>query len=165
MRKPSPGVTVAEAAAILAELEGRPVSVAQVRSVLVLDTRGRALAPRVHGQTRVYTAVDLALVRLTFRLRGAGVSPTVARVMVANARDVLAGHWQHDDPMALAVVGLRGLVVYAASRRPDGAVAWVPLRDVWRGIEAAMRARRAVEPQMWQWKRHPAPLVASGGER
>jgi DNA-binding transcriptional MerR regulator len=164
MRKPrtGEGVTVAEVAAILTKLLGTAITTAQVRSVLVLDTRGRTMSPRRHGQTRLYSAVDVALVRLVLRLRAEGVSPTVARVVVAHFRELLAQHWTHHDPMAFAVIGMRGLLLYAKQSRPDGAVAWMDLRDVWRGVERAVQAVRQKAPEVWQWKSQPASAVGEG---
>ena len=160
MKEPTNGLTVSEVARVLARLEHRKVSIGQVRSVLVLDTHGRALAPRQHGQTRLYSSIDVALVRLVLRLRAEGVSPTIARVLVAGLRDTLAKHWTHNDPMAFAVIGLRGFVMYATAARPALAVAWVPLRSVWADVAEAAMVVREREPEVWQWKRQSPAMIA-----
>src|SRR6476469_2992650 len=126
------GLTLQESASLLSRLEKRAVSTNQVRAVLLLNTRGRALEPQPHGQTRLYTSDEVATVRLVLRLRAAGVSPTVARVVVACLRDELSRLWRR--PLALAVTGLRGEIVPFRVRRPPGTIAWVPVRDVWVGI-------------------------------
>jgi DNA-binding transcriptional MerR regulator len=155
------GVTLREAAQLLSTLERRPVSPAQVRSILVLDTTGHALAPRQHGDVRLYSAVDVAFVRLTLRLRAEGVSPTVARTIVSCLGPMLAEHLTHNHPMALAVVGLRGLLLYAPAGRPDAVVAWVTLQDVWRGIEDRIRVVRQRAPELRRWNQ-PLAAVAGG---
>jgi DNA-binding transcriptional MerR regulator len=125
----------------------------------LLDTRGRAINPRRHGETRCYSATDLAIVRLVLRLRAAGVSPTVARVVVACLRDELSGSWKR--PVALAVTGLRGELLPMREEQPKGPVAWVPLREAWDGVEAAIREARKAAPEIWQWKPQPAGSVMS----
>lgn len=166
MRNPRDGVTVAEVARVAGRLERRPVTVGTVRSILVLDTRGRALMPQRHGETRVYAAEDVALVRLALRLRAAGVSPTVARVVVACLRNQLVAAWHGQDDSALAVIGLRGEIRSRLSARPAGVVAWIALRDVWQGLESAIRRVRQAQPEIWQWKAQPVTaFLGAGGWR
>jgi len=157
------GLTLTEAATLLTKLEGRTVTPRHVRAVLVLDTRGRAIERRRLGETRVYTAEDVALVRLALRLRGSGVSPTVARIVAACLRAELVAAWRSRRGYALAVTGLRGVVVPPHRERPSGVIAWVPLRAVWAGIEDAIRTTRRTQPEIWQWKAQPATALAAGG--
>lgn len=152
MRKvPADGVTLNEAARILSKLEHRRVTPAQIRAILVRGTTGRALEPRRIGQTRVYSAVDLAMVRLNLRLRAQGVSPLVARVIVANLSSEMIEHLIHGDPMALNIIGMRGIPAHPNSKELAG-VAWVDLRDVWRGVEREIEATRRAQPDVWCWK-------------
>src|SRR6476469_2039132 len=144
------GLTLQEAASLLSRLEKRSVSTNQVRAVLLLNTRGRTLRPHRHGETRLYISDEVAAVRLVLRLRAAGVSPTVARVVVACLRDELSRLWRR--PLALAVTGLSGEIVPLSAERPPGTIAWVPVRDVWVGIDDAIRAVRRAQPEVWQWK-------------
>jgi hypothetical protein len=152
------GLTLPEMATVISRLEQQEVSVGQVRSVLLLDTRGRAITPQRHGETRLYTADDVAVVRLVLRLRAAGVSPTVARVVAACLRPELGRSWRL--PRALAVAGLRGELLPLNAGRPTGTIAWVSLREVWAGIEAAIRTTRRTQPEVWQWKPQSALALA-----
>jgi DNA-binding transcriptional MerR regulator len=162
MKKPSlrAALTLAEAALLLSRLEKQIVSLDQVRAVLLLDTRRRVVSPLRHGETRLYTSDDVAAVRLVLRLRASGVSPTVARVVVACFRDELSQSWRQS--LALAVSGLRGELLPIHAERPKGTVAWVPLREIWAGIEEAIRGVRKAQPEVWQWK--PQPLSALTAE-
>src|SRR5262245_24735254 len=99
-RSQRPGLTLEEAAQVLSTLEKRAVSADQIRTAVLLDTRRRIPLPRRHGETRLFTADDLAVVRLVLRLRAAGVSSTVARVVVACLREALGKSWR--QPVALA---------------------------------------------------------------
>ena len=146
---------------MLSRLEKRPVSAGQVRAVVLLDTRGRAVKPRRHGETRLYTSDDVAAVRLVLRLRALGVSPTVARVVVACLRDELCQSWHL--PLAFAVTGLRGELLSVNQERPAGCVAWVPVRAMWVGLNEAIRARRKVQPEIWQWKAQSASALTATG--
>jgi hypothetical protein len=146
MENSTPAVSMVQAAAILARLERRDVSPSSVRTALVLGPTSRAMQPGQRGKSRLFTAVDLACFRLMLRLRDEGISPVVSRVIVSTLREGLALHWQHNDPMALAVVGMQGLITYASENRPPYAVAWVDLRTVWRGLEHAIAAATPERP-------------------
>jgi len=131
-------------------LERRRISPSQVRSILVLDTTARAMQPRRSGDTRLYSAVDLAIVRLAVRLRAEGVSPTVARVIVATLRESIVEIWAHARPMALAVIGMRGLLLWRG-KQPAAAAACVDLLDVWRGVTHAIQVVRGTDEEVWRW--------------
>jgi hypothetical protein len=140
------GVTLQQAALVLSRLERRDVTPSQVRTMLVLGADARAQKPNKRGDPRQFAAVDLALGRILLRLRHAGVSPVVSRVIVATLREStdpsmpsLVDHLRRGDRMALAVHGMRGWLVYD-KQRPAAAVAWVPLCEVMQGLESTMRA-------------------------
>ena len=55
-------------------------------------------------------------------------------------------------PVALAISGLKGSVLPALKARPPGTVVWVPLRDVWKGIEAEIGEVRTATPTVWMYR-------------
>jgi hypothetical protein len=146
------GVTLTEAARLLTQIERRPANVSitpsVVRSILVLGTDARAMEPRRPGDTRLFTPVDLAVVRLNLQLRAAGVSPTVARVNVANLRILLAKHWRHGDEMLLVIAGLCGVLVPPGTDSVRGEVARVPILKAWRGLDDGVKAIRRRAPEV-----------------
>lgn len=142
--EPAPGVTLAQAASILSRRMRRVVTPSQVRAILVLDSQGKALAPRRKGDTRLFTAEEIAQALVVLRLRAAGVSAMVARLIVANRRDELINAWHQNLPMALGVVGMRGMLLWRG-KEPEGVIAWVDLPDVWRGLVAAVDAAQTSE--------------------
>lgn len=144
MKSPHPaqtttGVTLTRAAEILTTLERREITPSQVRTILVLGPNARALEPLPLGTPRMFTREDVAIVRLVLRLRAAGVSPIVSRIIAAHWRDSLIETWHDRRPTALAVIGMRGLLL-RRGKEPKGAIARVDLQDVWRGIGPLMRA-------------------------
>jgi hypothetical protein len=136
---PAEGVKLLQAAAILSRLERREITASQVRTILVLGPDARAMQPLRRGEARVFTAEDLAVVRVVLRLRACGVSPVVSRVIVANRRDELIRAWHDGLPQALGVIGMRALLLWRG-KELDGMIAWVDLPDVWRAIPAAIAA-------------------------
>lgn len=152
MKSPN-GVTLARAAEILSALERRPITASQVRSILVLDSHARAMSPLPIGTARIFTVTDLAVARLVLRLRAQGVSPVVSRVVVANWRDHLIEIWRHRRPMALAVIGMRGLLLWRG-KEPEGAAAWVDLPAIWQGISRLMKTTHAEAKQQGQTHVH-----------
>jgi hypothetical protein len=168
------GVTLNEAGELLTRLERdrdarrpkeerllpalglRQISPSLVRSVLVLGPNARAMDKRRQGDPRLYTPVDLALFRLNLRLRAAGVSPTVARVNVANLAILLAKHWQHDDEMALVIVGLCGVLVPVETPRIKAELARVSILDAWGGLSAGVERVRRHAPTVHGLNRKPA---------
>jgi hypothetical protein len=139
MAKPAPvrGVKLADAARVLSRLERKRVTPSQVRTMLVLGSDACALHPQRQGATRPFTADDLSIARVLMQLRKAGVSAVVARIIVEHCREGLIDAWRKQLPMALAVIGRRGLLLWRG-QEPAGAVAWIDLVDVRRGVDAAL---------------------------
>ena len=67
--------------------------------------------------------------------------------------------WRAGAPMGLAVSGLRGTVQPLFKARPPGTVAWVPLREIWRGLEAEIGEVRHAKPHVWMWREVPVHAV------
>lgn len=133
--------------------------------MLVLGANARAVDPQPLGRARLFTSIDLAVARLMLRLRDEGVSPVVSRVILATLRESLVEHLAHGDPMALAVHGMRGWLVYGKTR-PKDVVAWVLLSDVTRGIEPAIvAASRTTEKASAPAARRSKREHASAGAR
>lgn len=163
MGKPRAGVTAKEAAAILTTLRqherrGRqPVTAAQVRALLVLNTNGRVMnlgkgSVRKHGETRLYGAEDVAIGWVALRLRDEGMKATVARLIPNCWRPQLIEVWRDDDPMVLAVFGIRVLLLAEGATRSPNATAWVPLRPIWRAVTRAVERTCASTPTVTRWK-------------
>ena len=145
-------LTVAEVAALAARLENRPCSPRQVRYWLVNGRLGNDVQPRTQGQTRLYTPIDVAFVRLALRLAREGVSTTVARVVMTYLRSDLIRAWKAGAPLALAVRDLHGSLEPALKTKPSWAIAWVPLREIWSGLERHIDEACAGRPTVWMWR-------------
>ena len=52
-----------------------------------------------------------------------------------------------------------GSVLPALKARPSGTVAWVPLRDAWKGIEAEIGEVRTASPTVWMYRNVPLTAV------
>lgn len=153
----SASVTVREIAAIVSQMEGRACSYARVRSLLVLGQGGRrTVVPRERGDTRLFTAYDVAIVRAAEQLKRQGVSSAVTRVILATLRQELEAAWRQYRPAALAIIGVRGWLPHEEASR-DGAIAWVPLRPVWAGIEDAIAETREQAPTVVRYRQERTP--------
>lgn len=152
-------LTAVEAARVLTKLSGRPCTPHRVRRLLVTARLGTELQARRRGQTRLFGALDLAIVRLAIELDRQGVSAWVAKVVLTYLRDDVVRAFKSAAPVALAVNGVRGSLEPALKARPSSAVAWVPLRDTWKGIEAEIEAVRGAKPTVWMWAEVPCHAV------
>jgi hypothetical protein len=152
-------LTVVEVAALCGRLEGRRCSPRQVRYLLVTGGLGSEARRRAHGQTRVYTVLDAAFVRLALRLQVEGVSPMVARVTLTYLRSDLIRAWKAGAAVALTVSGLHGSLQPVMKARPAGAAAYVPLLEIWRGLEAEVHKVAAGRGHVWMWRRVPVNAV------
>jgi hypothetical protein len=152
-------LTADELAQLVSRLTGRAVSTRRVRHLLVDSELGTELQARRHGQTRLFGVLDLALLRLAVELEGQGVSAWVARVVLTYLRDDLVRAFRASAPVAFAVRGLRASLEPAFKAKPPGLVAWVPLRDIWKGLEAEVIATRAQKPTVWMYSEVPAHTV------
>jgi hypothetical protein len=133
-------LTVSEVAGLCGRLEGRRCSPRQVRYLLVTGGLGSEAGRRAHGQTRVYTVLD------------AGVTLTYLRSDLIRA-------WKAGAAVALTVSGLHGSLRPALKARPAGAIAYVPLLEIWRGLEAEVHKVAAGRGHVWMWRRVPVNAV------
>ena len=154
-------LTAGEAAALASELTGHPCTARQVRYLLIQGRLGSDVAPGRRGETRVFGVLDLALLRLALALQAEGVSPSVARTVLTYLHDDLMRAWRSAAAMGVAVTGLKGSVEPMPRGRPKGAVAWVPLRELWRDLEAHIHRVREARPHIWMWKHRPVAYVAA----
>jgi len=145
-------LTVSETAAIAGRLAGQPCSPRQVRHLLVRGGLGTDTSKRTRGETRLYGMLDVALVRLALRLQADGVSPWVVRVVLTYCRNDLIRAWRSSAALALAINGLKGTLEPALKPRPAAAAAWVPLRDIAKGIEAEIRRAGEARETVWMWR-------------
>jgi hypothetical protein len=146
-------LTVSEAAKVAAQLAGRPCSPRQVRHLLVGGALGTDTAQRTRGQTRLYGSLDVAFVRLALRLNAEGVSPWVARVVLTYLRNDLIRAWKSSAAVALAIRGLQGTIEPALRARPSSLSAWVPLREIAKGVEAEIQRVREGRETVWMWRK------------
>ena len=72
-------MTVTEVADLTSRLAGRPCSPRQVRYLLIGGGLGTDVQRRTHGSTRLYSVIDVALMRLALRIEREGGSPSIAR--------------------------------------------------------------------------------------
>ena len=156
-------LTVSEAARIASHLSGRPCSPRQVRHLLVGGGLGTDPGRRTRGQTRLYGWLDVAFVRLALQLEAEGVSPWVARVVLTYLRNDLIRAWKAGAAVALAINGLRGTIEPALRSRPVSATAWVPLREIYRGIDAEIQRSCDARETVWMWRRVAVNAVPRTG--
>ncbi|HVC19290.1 MAG TPA: hypothetical protein VNE16_04365 [Vicinamibacterales bacterium] len=156
-------LTVAELARVVSRLEHRPCSSRRVRYLLVVGGLGTDTHRRRHGQTRLYGVLDVALVRLAVRLEREGVSPSVTRVVLTYLRNDLIKAWRAGALLGLAVRGVRGSLEPVLKARPAWAVAWVPLREIWRGLDAEVRRIGDARQTLWMWRDVPIHEIPRAG--
>jgi hypothetical protein len=152
-------LTAVEAAHVLSKLSGRHCSPHRVRRLLVNAKLGTELQARQRGQTRLFGAVDLAIVRVAIELGRQGISAWVIKVVLTYLRDDIVRAFKSAAPVALALNGIRGSVEPALKARPSFAVAWVPLRDIWKGLEQEIEGVRGAKPTVWMWTEVPCHAV------
>jgi DNA-binding transcriptional MerR regulator len=146
-------LTVSEVAKVAGQLAGQPCSPRQVRHLLVRGGLGTDTRRRMHGQTRLYGTLDVAFVRLALRLQAEGVSPWVVRVVLTYLRNDLVMAWKSSAAVALAIQGLKGTLEPALRSRPAALSAWVPLREIGRGIDTEIQRTRDAHETVWMWRK------------
>lgn len=152
-------LTAVEAAKIVSRLSGRKCTPRRVRHLLVQGGLGTELQRRRQGQTRLFGALDLAILRLAIELERQGVSAWVARVVLTYLRDDIVRAFKSAAPLALTVSGVKGRLEPSLKTKPSNVVAWVPLRDVWKGLDAEIGAVREAKPTVWMWAEVPCHAV------
>ncbi len=157
-------LTMTEVAQVASHLAGQHCTPRQVRHLLVTGGLGIESRPRGHGQTRLYGALDVAFVRLALRLGKEGVSANVARVVLTYLRNDLIRAWKAGAAVALTIDGVKGSLEPALKSRSASAATWVPLRDIWRGIEPEIQRACAARETVWMWRRvsvHAVPRTTN----
>ncbi len=157
-------LTVSEAAAVASRLAGQPCSPRQVRHLLVRGGLGTDTGKRTRGETRLYGMLDVAFVRLALRLQAQGVSPWVVRVVLTYLRNDLIRAWKSSAAVALAINGLKGTLEPALKPRPASAAAWIPLRDISKGIDAEIQRACDASDTVWMWRKvsvHAVPRASA----
>lgn len=152
-------LTASEAARIVSRVSGRKCSTRRVRYLLVQGGLGTELQPRRQGQTRLFGLLDLAILRLAIELERQGISAWVARVVLTYLRDDVVRAFKSAAPVALTVIGVKGRLEPALKSRPANIAAWVPLRDVLKGLEQEITALREARPTVWMWTEVPCSSV------
>ena len=152
-------LTAIEAAHIISKLCEVRYTPRRVRHLLVLGGLGTELQPRQQGQTRLFGALDLAILRVAVELERQGISGWVARVVLTYLRDDIVRAFKSSAPVALAVTGLRGRLEPAFKPKPSTAVGWVPLREAWKGLDAEIAMVRDAKPTVWMWSEVPCHAV------
>jgi len=152
MASPLKALTAAEVATLVEELSGRPCTARRVHYLLVTGRLGTELPRRTQGQTRLYGPLDVALVRLALALEADGTSPWLGRVVLTYLRDDLVRAWKSAAPLALAVRGIHASLEPALKARPQWATVWIPLRDIWRGLDGAVEKMCGRRDTVWMWR-------------
>lgn len=152
-------LTAVESAQVLSMVSGVKCTPRRVRHLLVVGGLGTELQRRQQGQTRLFGALDLAILRLALELERQGISAWVARVVLTYLRDDIVRAFKSSAPVALAVTGVRGRLEPAFKPRPSTAVGWVPLREAWKGLDAEIATIREAKPTVWMWTEVPCHAV------
>jgi len=152
-------LTAVEAAKVVSKVSGRKCSPRRVRLLLVQGGLGTELQRRQQGQTRLFGALDLAILRLALELERQGISAWVARVVLTYLRDDIVRAFKSSAPLALAVSGLKGRLEPAIRTRPSAVAGWVPLREVWKGLDREIELVREAKPTVWMWAEVPCHSV------
>ena len=156
-------LTLSEVAKVASHLAGHPCSPRQVHHLLVRGGLGSDPGRRTRGQTRLYGTIDIAFVRLALRLQSDGVSPWVVRVVLTYLRSDLIRAWKSSAALALAIDGLKGTLEPSLRPRPAFATAWVPLREVYRGIDAEIQRTGGALETVWMWRRVSVQAIPRSG--
>ncbi|MDE3154247.1 MAG: hypothetical protein KGN76_04050 [Acidobacteriota bacterium] len=152
-------LSIAEVADLVSHVEQQPCSTRQVRYLLVTAGLGTDPGRRRNGQTRLYDLLDVAMVRMAVRLRQEGVSPWVIRVVLTYLRNDLIKAWRTGALVGLAISGIQGTLEPALKGRPARAIAWVPLRDIWHGLDAELRRVSETRDTLWMWREVPVKNI------
>lgn len=152
-------LTAAEAARLTSKISGRKCTPRRVRHLLVHGGLGTELQRRQRGQTRLFGALDLAIVLLAMELEKQGISAWVGRVVLTYLRDDLVRAFKAATPVALAVNGVRGRLEPSLKSKPSWAIGWVPLRELWRGLDGEIASVREAKPTVWMWSEVPCHAV------
>jgi hypothetical protein len=148
-------LTQDEVARLVSRLSGRSCSTRRVRHLLVAGGLGTECHGRPHGGTRLFGVLDVALVRLAMALEADGLSSWMIRVVLTYLRNDLVRAWKSAAPLAVAVRGIHASVEPVVKARPTTAVAWVPLREIWRGLDGEVQRVSDARDHVWMYRRVP----------
>ena len=158
-------LTVNEVAALTARLAGRPCSPRQVRYLLISGGLGTDVQTRPRGGTRLYGVLDVALVRLALAIESGGVSAWLTRVSLTYLRDDVVRAWKSAASLAFVLRGIQARLEPVAKGRPSRAVVWVPLREIWRGLDAEVQQVSNARNSVWMYRPvavHAVPRATTG---
>ena len=156
-------LTASEVAELTSRLTGRPCSPRQVRYLLVSGRLGTDAHVRNRGQTRLFNQIDVALMRLALAIVREGGTAPIARVVLTYLRTDLIRALKAGASLALAVRGVQGSLEPALKARPSWAVVWVPLRDIWHGLDKEVRQVCQTRSTVWMWREVPVHAVHRTG--
>jgi hypothetical protein len=145
-------LTAVEVADLVSRLTGLSCSARQVRYLLVDGRLGTDTERRSNGQTRLYGVVDVALMRLARRITQEGGSPSVARIVLTYLRNDLVRAWKAGASVALAIRGVHGSLEPALKNQPAWATIWIPIRDIWHGLEREIQHVSEKRRTVWMWR-------------
>jgi DNA-binding transcriptional MerR regulator len=155
-------LTAGELLDVVASLEPLNGDILTARKLRYLDRHLRHLSARsadVTNQARLYTAQDVALVRVFLRLMRRGLPAWQARAVLALRNRELRRALESDAALMLVVDWPDVHVVQAPeASRFDVRVS---LRSVLTDVEGAIARRRHEEPDIWVgWMSMPAAVAA-----
>jgi hypothetical protein len=127
-----------------------------VSYLLVGGGIGTECQARKRGGTRLYGVLDVALVRLAMALESEGLSSWTIRVILTYLRNDLVRAWKAAAPLTLSVRGIQASLEPTVRTRPSAATAWIPLREIWRGLETEVQRTSDARDQVWMYR--PVPV-------
>lgn len=164
-------VTIPEAVALLSRVEPRVCrDLTDKRFRYAAEALGIRATPG-SGAAALYTAVDVALVRLVFRLYAEGVSQPMARAAAVylgpEVRRVIESGRLGSAVIVVPVSGPAAKypqrnwarLVTGQEARTLGGVQ-IAVRDLAANLVEGMREIRVAEPCVWQWRSVPASTAA-----
>ena len=156
-------LTANEVADLASRLTGRSCSPRQVRYLLITCRLGTDVNVRSRGQTRLFSVIDVALMRLALAIVCDGGSAPIARVVLTYLRNDIIRAWKAGAPVALAIRGVQGSLEPVLKARPSWAVTWVPLRDIWHGLDGEVHQVCQKRSTVWMWRKVPVQAVHRTG--
>ena len=156
-------LTLGEVALLASRLTGRSCSQRQVRYLLIGCGLGTDAHLRNRGQTRLFNLIDVALMRLALAIAGEGGSAPIARVVLTYLRNDIIRAWKAGAPVALAIRGVQGSLEPVLKARPSWAVTWVPLRDIWHGLDREVHQVCQKRSTVWMWRKVPVQAIHRTG--